>query len=279
VQKIWPEVTGFSHVKWILNPSGYRAFLRLTLSGATIAESIVHAVRSIIGTDKKKVFTRDEVREAAGIDRTWWKNSWSPIFQGMRADQAGGAPIQAEKHQRLFRAVSRGRFVLTARGWSLIRPSRDDELKRIGESLDEKKYFDAKDERDEREKRNTEIAQRRGQPAFRRKLLNAYEHACAITDCDAEEALEAAHITRFLGEKSNHVTNGILLRSDIHTLFDLDLLGIHPKKLTVTLARSLRGSHYKRLAGKQIFVPEESKRPDVGALKKRWLDFKKASSI
>lgn len=285
IQKIWPEVTSFGRAKWALNPAGYRAFRRLTLRGATIAESIVDAVRTLVGGEKKTVFTRDAVRKAAGVDRSWWNDSWSPIFQGMRADESGGAPPASAKHRGLFRSVAHGKFVLTARGWSLVCPEPQDdgrhgeELKRIAQSLEENDYFDENDERDEREKRKTEIAQRRGQPAFRRKLLNAYEHECAVSEGDAVAALEAAHITRFLGEKSNHVSNGILLRSDIHTLFDLDLIGIHPTKLTVAVSSALAHTDYKRFVGKKIFEPDDpSKRLSRGALKRRWRAFKASAS-
>ena len=51
--------------------------------------------------------------------------------------------------------------------------------------------------------------------------------------------LEAAHISPYRGEDDNHVENGLLLRSDIHTLFDLDLLGIDPERLRVVLHQDL----------------------------------------
>jgi 5-methylcytosine-specific restriction protein A len=40
------------------------------------------------------------------------------------------------------------------------------------------------------------------------------------------EGVEAAHIVPFQGVKTNNITNGILLRSDFHILFDLGLIGI-----------------------------------------------------
>ncbi len=43
----------------------------------------------------------------------------------------------------------------------------------------------------------------------------------------------AAHIKAYRGEQDNHPDNGLLLRSDIHTLFDVDLHGIEPEHLQV----------------------------------------------
>jgi putative restriction endonuclease len=65
------------------------------------------------------------------------------------------------------------------------------------------------------------IAARRGQAAFRAALIDAYGGRCSITGCDAVEALEAAHISPYKGDHTNDVTNGLLLRADLHTLFDL----------------------------------------------------------
>ncbi len=49
-------------------------------------------------------------------------------------------------------------------------------------------------------------------------LLKAYSGRCAVTGCDAEPALEAAHLRPYKGPESNTAANGLLLRSDIHTL-------------------------------------------------------------
>jgi hypothetical protein len=56
-----------------------------------------------------------------------------------------------------------------------------------------------------------------------------------VTGSQVVDLLEAAHIKPYRGEKDNNLTNGLLLRADIHTLYDLDLLGIDPDKLIVEL--------------------------------------------
>ena len=92
---------------------------------------------------------------------------------------------------------------------------------------------------DERERAMRAICIRRGQPAFRAALLVAYGGRCAITDCDVEDVLEAAHISPYRGLSSNHASNGLLLRADIHTLFDCGLVAFDPKTRKVVLADTL----------------------------------------
>jgi len=45
--------------------------------------------------------------------------------------------------------------------------------------------------------------------------------------------LEAAHIKPYRGKTDSHLENGLLLRADLHTLFDLNLIGVEPDTLTV----------------------------------------------
>jgi hypothetical protein len=124
---------------------------------------------------------------------------------------------------------------------------------------------------DERARRLREIVERSGGPAFRNKVIAAYGSRCAVTGCDAVAALEAAHSVPYCGPQSNHVSNGLLLRSDIHTLFDLDLIGIDPKTMAVAVATLLSKTTYRELQGNEIRVPKVvSKRPNAQALRKRW---------
>ncbi|MBN3811430.1 HNH endonuclease [Paraburkholderia sp. Ac-20347] len=106
---------------------------------------------------------------------------------------------------------------------------------------------------DARERVTRGIKVRRGQKNFREMLLAAYGGRCAITGCDIRDVLEAAHITPYLGPNTNHVTNGLLLRTDLHTLLDCDLIGIDPATRNVLLAPSLRTSaDYGHLHGKSL---------------------------
>lgn len=115
--------------------------------------------------------------------------------------------------------------------------------------------FDPVNVEDARERALRAIVARRGQPQFRRKLLLAYGEQCAITGFDCPSALEAAHITPYMGEHTNTASNGLLLRSDIHTLFDCGELAIDSEDMTVVISDRLANSRYKYLAGAELRLP------------------------
>jgi hypothetical protein len=132
-------------------------------------------------------------------------------------------------------------------------------------------YFDPESDVDARERVAASIVRRRGQPRFRTTLIEAYAGRCAITGCDALEALEAVHIVPYKGPQTNRVDNGLLLRSDIHTLFDLGLLTIDPENLTVVVAPVLAESTYRELSGRSVQLPGANDlRPSKLALRYHW---------
>ena len=129
--------------------------------------------------------------------------------------------------------------------------------------------FDERNIKDARERINRSIALRRGQQAFRAKLLTAYERKCAVTGCSIEDLLEAAHIVPYRGPQTNHVQNGVLLRSDIHTLFDCGLIAIDPASMKLILSSRLIQSSYRGLAGRKIRLPKNSdEAPNKEALRR-----------
>jgi putative restriction endonuclease len=115
------------------------------------------------------------------------------------------------------------------------------------------------------------IAARRGQGAFRLMVMDAYERRCAITGERTLPVLEAAHIRPFAEHQQHEVTNGILMRSDIHRLYDRGLVTVDAD-LTFRVSRSIErdysnGKIYYALDGKPIISPEaEDKRPDRQSL-------------
>jgi len=120
---------------------------------------------------------------------------------------------------------------------------------------------------DGRKKTISTIVQRQGQPDFRRKLLEAYNGRCAISEYNVVEALEAAHIIPYWGPQTNHPSNGLLLRADLHTLFDLGLIAIDTKNMAVIISSSLIGTAYHKFAGKLLHLPQnESVSPSREAL-------------
>jgi hypothetical protein len=129
--------------------------------------------------------------------------------------------------------------------------------------------FDLSSVADQRDRAIAEVVRRRGQAKFRKALLDAYRGRCAITGCDAVEALEAAHIAPYRGDYSDHVQNGLLLRADLHSLFDLGLISIDPRRMTVVLATELAGTTYGQLSGSSLSVPADpNQRPSIEALAK-----------
>lgn len=123
-------------------------------------------------------------------------------------------------------------------------------------------------EDDARERELRAVFLRRGQATFRRALLNAYEKRCAITGCAMEEVLEAAHIIPYRGGDTNRCDNGLLLRADIHTLFDLGLLWVN-REMKVEVADTLQRTEYGKLHGKALHLPTETaSQPHCGHLER-----------
>jgi hypothetical protein len=132
----------------------------------------------------------------------------------------------------------------------------------------------ASHEEDTRENINRSIKMRRGQKEFRRHLRTRYGDMCLISGCSLVDLLEAAHIRPYRGTQYNHVKNGLLLRADLHTLFDLDLLGIEPDTLIVRLHPRARGGGYEAFDGVQLRCTEGC-RPSRSALRRRWTRFER----
>lgn len=130
------------------------------------------------------------------------------------------------------------------------------------------------DENDERTKVYKSIIQRRGQKKFRDAVREMYGNKCVITGCEILDILEAAHINPYKGEKDNHASNGLLLRTDIHTLFDLNLIGINPETFEVKLSESLLNTEYQKFKDFNLLIGEKGK-PSVKALSIRWELFNK----
>lgn len=114
---------------------------------------------------------------------------------------------------------------------------------------------------------------RLGQGIFRAVVTDAYRRRCAVTQEKALPALDAAHIRPFSEVGEHRPSNGILLRSDVHRLFDAGYLTV-TADYRLEASRRLTedfddGENYRKLHGRRIWVPEEPElRPDPEAL--RW---------
>lgn len=115
------------------------------------------------------------------------------------------------------------------------------------------------------------VQPRLGQGAFRVVVTDAYERRCAITREKTLPALEAAHIRPYADGGEHSLKNGLLLRRDIHSLFDAGYVTVAPD-FHFEVSRRIRdefenGKEYYRLHGQIISTPESTARkPDTSAL-------------
>lgn len=103
-----------------------------------------------------------------------------------------------------------------------------------------------------------EVRPRLGQGAFRVEVTDSYHRRCAITGEKTLPALEAAHIKPFGEQGPNLVSNGLLLRSDLHHLFDQGYLTVtldHKVEVSRRIREEFQnGRHYYALHGEKLAV-------------------------
>ncbi|MGF6444350.1 HNH endonuclease [Paraburkholderia youngii] len=165
--------------------------------------------------------------------------------------------------------------ILEDMGFVVDRPRKplERELSAVRGQVERTGGFSPHDLEDARHRTLVAIVQRQGQGRFRDDLLRAYGGKCAISMCNVPAVLEAAHIIPYKGRHTNHPSNGLLLRADLHTLFDLNLLAIAPDAKSVVIAPELRTTEYGLLHGKQLRMPAEvSDRPNEDALMARYIE-------
>ena len=115
------------------------------------------------------------------------------------------------------------------------------------------------------------VRPRLGQGAFRIVVTDSYQRRCAVSGEKTLPALDAAHIRPFSSGGKHEASNGILLRRDIHSLFDSGYVTISPD-YRFEVSKRIReefenGRHYYALHGQQIAKPENPNRqPDAMAL-------------
>ncbi len=174
---------------------------------------------------------------------------------------------------------------VTIEGYDLTGPSKkvdSDYLLQVSDVLRDHARYDREWDRDldelyaiERKKFGEYVARHRlGQAAFRIAVDQAYEFHCAVTSSGTYPSLEAAHIVDYSDEGGTHaVTNALLLRRDVHTLYDRGYLGITPD-LRLKVSPELRVNGWngvefyeKEAGGFKIRVPEDPRlQPDRDAL-------------
>jgi putative restriction endonuclease len=167
--------------------------------------------------------------------------SWAPnivAFKGYSTNEPDGL--------RLWEAVQNGMQIETKAGFA-------DERARYGAPM--------------------LVQPRLGQGAFRILVTDSYHRKCAISGEKTLPALDAAHIRPFADGGTHEASNGVLMRRDIHSLFDAGYVTITPE-LRFEVSPRIReefsnGRHYYELHGQTIAVPENPRlQPDRSAL--RW---------
>ena len=105
----------------------------------------------------------------------------------------------------------------------------------------------------------TLVAPRLGQGTFRVLITDLYGRRCAVTREKALPVLEAAHIRPVSDGGTHRVDNGVLLRSDVHTLFDRGYVTVTPDYRLRVSARLKsdfdNGEHYYQFDGERIWMP------------------------
>lgn len=109
---------------------------------------------------------------------------------------------------------------------------------------------------------------RLGQGAFRLMVTDAYDRHCAVTGEKTLPVLQAAHIRPVCDGGTHRVDNGLLLRSDVHTLFDRGFVTVTPGyKFRVSdrlRAQWSNGRVYYDLHDRDVSVPKQvSLRPSL----------------
>jgi putative restriction endonuclease len=105
------------------------------------------------------------------------------------------------------------------------------------------------------------ILPRLGQGLFRVMVTDAYQRHCAVTRSPILYVLEAAHIRPYQSGGPHSLSNGILLRKDIHTLFDRGYLTVTPQH-KIEVSKRIKqefhnGKEYYALHGSDILLPAD----------------------
>ncbi len=139
---------------------------------------------------------------------------------------------------------------------------------------------------DPRAPKTRAVATRPDQAVFRRRVLSAYQDACALCRLKQQPLLEAAHIKPHAEGGEPIIPNGLAMCNLHHRAFDTDIIGIRPKLHTVEVRKDVLNQTdgpmlrhgLQGFDGQQIWLPPPRKidlRPDETALEERYERFRK----
>lgn len=105
----------------------------------------------------------------------------------------------------------------------------------------------------EEERKTATSKARPGQQKFRDQAMRRHSGQCVITGSKVSIVLEAAHVIPHTGNSAFEVPeNSLILRRDVHALFDAGLIGINSKSGKLIVSPDLKNSTYSKLEGKEI---------------------------
>lgn len=189
--------------------------------------------------------------------------------------EAGQSRSYYVRHQgRLLplKAVLRLAFILAGKKWDEHKPHSNAAARQLRDKFDIVHLTDKTEiRRLDRQREMIERWDRRKQAAFRTGLLEIFEGRCAVTGCSALDAVDAAHIIGVDGEGEDTISNGLILRADLHRLFDRDLMAVDPNTGSVHFAETCQRD-YAELEGTRVTLP--SRGPSLSAFRARWRRFK-----
>lgn len=247
-----------------------------TSRGGTVTRPFVVQVAERLGVPTDRVEKVDLFRHC--LERL--EVPWQPRFASTDTRSGGGGNITLTGLEALRDAIEtwlqdsagpdRAASLTTSADADLALGATVDSTRRLlgelQEYADREGAFEPDDIADARERVLRGIVLRRGQATFRAALLRAFGGRCAMTGCDVPDALEAAHIVPYRGADTNDVGNGLLLRADVHTLFDLGLVTVDPDRRVVVVSPRLVDTTYGSLAGRPLNRCVDGSEPSRAAL-------------
>ncbi|HQM64454.1 MAG TPA: HNH endonuclease [Acidobacteriota bacterium] len=176
--------------------------------------------------------------------------------KGYETDRGTGAALWAEVRQRLERIQAEERQPVAADD----APAETAELPLWAAYRDHLHFIDGPLHGDP-----VLVRPRLGQGTFRVVITDVYDRHCAVTGEKVLPVLEAAHIKPVADGGRHEISNGLLLRSDLHRLFDRGYITVTPD-YRLLVSRRLKddfhnGEEYYQLKNRTIWLPSEPKRP------------------
>ena len=218
-------------------------FLPLQMAWETFG--INNGVPDFVSLERAILGRRDPAQHANKLGCTvlvepffWERSAWIPIPTDWSGNLVTGKTYDTDT-------------VAGAELWSQVRA-------RLQRKPIEDKWSVAEEQTGDRYGQPHLVAPRLGQGSFRIAVMNAYQNRCAITGEKTLPALAASHIRPYSKFGPHFISNGILLRSDLHSLFDLGYLTV-TMDYRVEVSGRIRkeyenGRHYYALQGQELAV-------------------------